>query len=81
MLIIFLFKPLYDILRRSSGDSNVRKWTEAGLPAKKAVLVFPHSSWAWTLAIANPNNNSYGADTMGPTIQKSGDNRDIQLKR
>ncbi|KAF2542148.1 hypothetical protein F2Q68_00029545 [Brassica cretica] len=48
--------------------------------AKKAVLVFRYSSWAWTLA--NPNNNSYGAETIGSAISKYGDklrNRCIQV--
>ncbi|KAL0687784.1 hypothetical protein Bca4012_087461 [Brassica carinata] len=39
--------------------------------AKKAVLVFRYNSWAWTLA--NPNDNSYGAETIGPAISKYGD--------
>ncbi|OAO97648.1 hypothetical protein AXX17_AT4G23240 [Arabidopsis thaliana] len=54
-----------------SGDSGVRDWTEAGLPAKKAVLGFPYYGWAWTLA--DPDVNGYDANTTGPAISDDGE--------
>ncbi|VVB12372.1 unnamed protein product [Arabis nemorensis] len=49
-----------------SGDSGVKEWIEAGLPANKTVLGFPYYGWAWILA--NPNSNGYDAPTTGPAI-------------
>ncbi|XP_010449301.1 PREDICTED: chitotriosidase-1-like [Camelina sativa] len=49
-----------------SGDAGVRAWTQAGLPAKKAVLGFPFYGYAWSLS--NANANSYYAATTGPAI-------------
>jgi len=49
----------------------VRDWTEAGLPAKKAVLGFPYYGWAWTLA--DPDVNGYDANTTGPAISDDGE--------
>jgi len=66
--LCFLFVLLW--LGRS-GDSGVRDWTEAGLPAKKAVLGFPYYGWAWTLA--DPDVNGYDANTTGPAISDDGE--------
>ncbi|KAL1205250.1 Class V chitinase [Cardamine amara subsp. amara] len=63
-----------------SGDSGVKEWTGAGLPAKKAVLGLPYYGWAWTLQ--NPDNNGYDAATTGPalSISESGEIGYRQLK-
>lgn len=52
------------------GDAGVRSWTQAGLPAKKAVLGFPYYGYAWTLS--NANSHSYYAPTTGAAISPDG---------
>ncbi|CAE6187065.1 unnamed protein product [Arabidopsis arenosa] len=53
-----------------SGDSGLSQWLEAKLPAKKAVLGFSYSGWAWTLEDAE--NNGYDAATDGAAISPDG---------
>ncbi|KAF2542153.1 hypothetical protein F2Q68_00029543 [Brassica cretica] len=53
-----------------SGDAGVRSWTQAGLPAKKAVLGFPYYGYAWGLS--NANSHSYYAATTGAAATISG---------
>ncbi|VYS63278.1 unnamed protein product [Arabidopsis thaliana] len=61
-----------------SGDSGVKDWIDAGLPAEKAVLGFPYYGWAWTLA--DPKNHGYYVDTTGPAISDDGEISYSQLK-
>ncbi|KAF2584636.1 hypothetical protein F2Q70_00034668 [Brassica cretica] len=53
-----------------NGDAGVRSWTQAGLPAKKAVLGFPYYGYAWRLS--NANSHSYYAPTTGAAISPDG---------
>ncbi|CAD5328475.1 unnamed protein product [Arabidopsis thaliana] len=63
--------PLYDpISTGPSGDAGVRAWTQAGLPAKKAVLGLPFYGYAWRLTDAN--NHNYYANSSGPAISPDG---------
>lgn len=52
------------------GDSGLRKWLEAKLPADQAVFGFSYCGWAWTLK--NPKANGYNAASDGPAITPDG---------
>ncbi|CAH8345586.1 unnamed protein product [Eruca vesicaria subsp. sativa] len=62
-----------------SGDAGVRSWTQAGLPAKKAVLGFPYYGYAWRLS--NANSHSYYAPTTGAAISADGSIGYGQIRR
>ncbi|KAL0801514.1 hypothetical protein Bca101_056690 [Brassica carinata] len=53
-----------------SGDSGLRKWLDANLPAKKAVLGFSYCGWAWKLE--DPKADGYDAATDGAAITPDG---------
>ncbi|KAJ4905477.1 Glycosyl hydrolase family protein with chitinase insertion domain [Raphanus sativus] len=53
-----------------SGDAGLRKWLEANLPAKKAVLGFSYCGWAWKLE--DPKASGYDAATDGAAITPDG---------
>lgn len=48
----------------------MRKWLEANLPAKKAVLGFSYCGWAWKLE--DPKASGYDAATDGAAITPDG---------
>lgn len=48
----------------------MRKWLDANLPAKKAVLGFSYCGWAWKLE--DPTADGYDAATDGAAITPDG---------
>uniref|UniRef100_A0A1J3IRJ9 Chitotriosidase-1 n=1 Tax=Noccaea caerulescens TaxID=107243 RepID=A0A1J3IRJ9_NOCCA len=53
-----------------SADGGLKKWIEAGLPGKKAVLGFPYVGWAWSLQ--DVDENGYDAPTTGAALSSDG---------
>jgi chitinase len=61
---------LYNPTSQTSGDTGVRNWIQAGVPAKKLVLGFPFYGYAWTLV--NANNRGIFSPANGAALSSDG---------
>ena len=69
---------LYNPTSQVSGDSGIKSWIQAGVPAQKLVLGVPFYGYAWTLV--NANDNGIFAPANGAAISSDGSITYSQIK-
>ncbi|GMY35665.1 class V chitinase-like [Fagus crenata] len=69
---------LYNPTSQVSGDTGIKAWIQAGVPAQKLVLGVPFYGYAWTLV--NANDNGIFAPANGAAISSDGSITYSQIK-